>query len=104
MYKIETEQYIRVVSEVVKDFGEPKRRFRNVFKRAHRFFKEYKNPSIYMLGLEDVYNSRSMSVIASILRKRNLIDDDGFFTPAFHKAYYWKYQHMYCVRDVLLEM
>jgi hypothetical protein len=104
MYKITTSQYIRVTSQVVEDFGEPKRRFRNIFKRAHVFLRDNKNPSIYTLGLDEIYSHRSMSVIISILRKRNIIDESGFFTDAFHKAYYLKYQHMYRVRDVLIEI
>jgi hypothetical protein len=102
MYKITTEQYLRVVTQVVKDTGESKRRFRTIFERAHVYLKDNKNPSIYGLLLEDVYAPRSMITIASILRKRGIIDEDGFFTRKFHTAYYWKYQHMYRVRDVLI--
>lgn len=104
MYKITTEQYLRVAAQVVKDMGEPKRRFRAVFERAHAYLKDNKNPSIYGLLLEEVYSPRSMVTIASILRKRKIIDEDGFFTSKFHRAYYWKYQHMYRVRDVLIEL
>ena len=104
MYHITTPQYLRVVTRVIKDFGEPKRRFKKIFERAHISLKDNKNPSIYALGLEDTYTPKSMAVITSILRKRNIIDEDGFFTSAFHTAYYWKYQHMYRVRNVLLEV
>ena len=104
MYNITTEQYLRVTAQVIKDSGELKRRFRAVFERAHSYFKDNKNPSIYALGLEDIYTPRSMAVITSILRKRDIIDTDGFFTNTFHKAYYWKYQHMYSVRHVLIEL
>lgn len=104
MYKITTEQYLRVVAQVVKDSGEPTRRFRVVFERAHAYLKENKNPSIYGLLLEEVYSPRSIVTIASMLRKRGIIDKEGFFTSKFHRAYYWKYQHMYQVRDVLIEL
>lgn len=104
MYKITTDQYLRVVAQVVKDMGEPKRRFRTVFERAHVYLKDNKNPSIYGLLLEEVYSPRSLITIASMLRKRGIIDVDGFFTSKFHTAYYWKYQHIYRVRNVLIEV
>lgn len=104
VYNVPEERYIRVTSQVVKDFGEPKRTFRDVFKKAHQFFKDGKTPSIYILDLDKTYSPRSMVVITSVLRKHNIIDADGFFTNTFHRAYYQKYQQMYQVRDVSFEI
>lgn len=104
VYNVPDERYIRVTSQVVKEFGEPRRTFRDVFKKAHQFFKDGKTPSIYILDLDETYSPRSMVVITSVMRKRNLIDEDGFFTNSFHKAYYQKYQQMYQVRDVSFEI
>ena len=104
MYKITTEQYLRVTSQVVKDFGEPKRRFKTIFRLAHTFLVEHKNPSVYNMGLEKIYTPGSIVVLTSIMRTRNIIDEMGFLTNDFHVAYYRKYVHMYRVRDVLIEM
>lgn len=103
MYDITTPQYLRVVGKVVEDLGEPSRKFRAIFERAHEFFKRHQNPSVYTLELENVYSTRSMSSTMSLLRKIDIIDEDGFFTSIFHTAYYWKYQHIYEVRNILIE-
>ena len=104
MYKITTEQYLRVTSQVVKDFGVPKRRFKTIFRLAHTSLVNHKNPSVYTMGLENIYTPGSIKVLTSILRTKNIIDEMGFLTNDFHVAYYRKYAHMYRVRDILIEL
>ena len=104
MYHIPKDQYQRIIARVVKDLGEPKRTFREVFRRAHGHFMQHENPSVHSLNLKEVYSDRSLPVILSIMRKSNLIDQDGFFTVAFHTAYYSEYQRLCKVSGIITDL
>jgi len=100
MYQLPRRVYLHITSGVVEGFGEPRRRYREVFIRAYPVLKNGDNPNIKALGLDDIYTPGSAAVTTSRLHTLGVLDYYGFFTTEFHAAYYRECQRIYRLRTI----